>query len=136
MKPETATIINRYYKVVTERSFICLLCVRSSDMCPLPLQLQTKDLEIQLANTKLQEQAELVDRAEVQSKKMSEAFAQMQSHKLETDKLLESYNERFSECQHSIEKSNEVSKILGMWASDQQGVCSTERAIISKFTFK
>ena len=81
-------------------------------MCPLPLQLQTKDLEIQLANTKLQEQAELVDRAEVQSKKMSEAFAQMQSHKLETDKLLESYNERFSECQHSIEKSNEVSKIL------------------------
>ena len=40
---------------------------------------------------------------------MSEAFTQMQSHKLETDKLLESYNERFSECQHSIEKSNEVS---------------------------
>lgn len=75
-------------------------------------QLQTKDLEIQLANTKLQEQAELVDRAEVQSKKMSEAFAQMQSHKLETDKLLESYNERFSECQHSIEKSNEVFKML------------------------
>jgi len=40
---------------------------------------------------------------------MAEAFTQMQTHKLETDKLLESYNERFSECQHSIEKSNEVS---------------------------
>lgn len=62
-----------------------------------------------MAGIKLQEQSELVDRAEVQSKKMSEAFQQMQSHKLETDKLLESYNERFSECQQSIEKSNEVS---------------------------
>ena len=62
-----------------------------------------------MAGIKLQEQSELVDRAEVQSKKMSEAFQQMQSHKLETDKLLESYNKRFSECQQSIEKSNEVS---------------------------
>lgn len=61
-----------------------------------------------MAGIKLQEQSELVERAEVQSKKMSEAFGQMQSHKLETDKLLESYNERFSECQQSIEKSNEV----------------------------
>ena len=62
-----------------------------------------------MAGMKLQEQSELVDRAEVQSKKMSEAFQQMQSHKIETDKLLASYNERFSECQQSIEKSNEVS---------------------------
>ena len=76
------------------------------------LQLQTKDLEIKMAGIKLQEQAELVDRAEVQSKKLSEAFGQVQSHKLETDKLLESYNERFAECQHSIEKSNEVHGLL------------------------
>ena len=62
-----------------------------------------------MADIKAQEQAVLVDCAEAQSEKMSEAFTQMQSHKLETDKLLESYNERFSECQHSIEKSNEVS---------------------------
>ncbi len=81
----------------------------------LSLQLQTKDLELKMAGIKLQEQAELVDRAEVQSKKMSEAFSQMQGHKLETDKLLESYNERFSECQHSIEKSNEVSTHLLWW---------------------
>lgn len=62
-----------------------------------------------MAGIKLQEQSELVDRADIQSRKMSKAFQQMQSHKLETDKLLESYNERFTECQQSIEKSNEVS---------------------------
>lgn len=61
-----------------------------------------------MAGIKLQEQLEMTDIAELQSKKMSEAFQQMQTHKLETDKLLESYNERFSECQQSIEKSNEV----------------------------
>ena len=61
-----------------------------------------------MAGIKLLEQSEMVARAELQSEKMSDAFHQMQSHKLETDKLLESYNERFSECQHSIEKSNEV----------------------------
>lgn len=72
------------------------------------LQLQTKDIELRMAGIKLQEQSETVARAELQSQKMSDAFHQMQSHKLETDKLLESYNERFSECQHSIQKSNEV----------------------------
>ena len=65
-----------------------------------------------MAGIKLREQSELVDRADVQSKKMSDAFAQMQSHKLETDRLLESYNERFTECQQSIEKSNEVYQYL------------------------
>ncbi|KAL3139944.1 hypothetical protein ABBQ38_004233 [Trebouxia sp. C0009 RCD-2024] len=75
-------------------------------------QLQTKDIELRMAGIKLQEQSETVARAELQSQKMSDAFHQMQSHKLETDKLLESYNERFSECQHSIQKSNEVFKML------------------------
>ena len=65
-----------------------------------------------MATIKLQEQSELVERADVQSKKMSEAFGQMSSHKLETDKLLESYNQRFTECQQSIEKSNEVKLVL------------------------
>ncbi len=62
-----------------------------------------------MADIKSEEQAVLVESAEAQSEKMAEAFAQMQTHKAETDKLLESYNERFSECQNSIEKSNEVS---------------------------
>ena len=62
-----------------------------------------------MAGIKLVEQSELVDKANLQSKKMSEAFQQMQNHKLDTDKLLVSYNERFTECQQSIEKSNEVS---------------------------
>lgn len=93
------------HEAVCSYSYILLECFDSLVM----LQLQTKELELQMAGMKLQEQSELVDRAEVQSKKMSEAFQQMQNHKLETDKLLASYNERFSECQQSIEKSNEVS---------------------------
>ena len=87
------------------------------------MQLQTKDLELKMVGIRLQEQAELVHTAELQSKKMSEAFGQMQSHKLETDKLLESYNERFSECQHSIEKSNEVLHILLDVPSDILFMC-------------
>lgn len=63
-----------------------------------------------MAGIKAQEQMLLLETSESQSKKMSEAFDQMQTHKVETDKLLESYNDRFSECQHSIEKSNEVSR--------------------------
>lgn len=70
--------------------------------------MQTKELELQMASIKLQDQALLVERADVQSRKMSEAFTHMQTHKNESDKLLESYNERFKECQQSIEKSNEV----------------------------
>ena len=70
--------------------------------------MQTKELELKMAGMKLQDQALLVDRAEVQSKDMADAFAQMQAHKRESDKLLESYNDRFTECQQSIEKSNEV----------------------------
>ncbi len=62
-----------------------------------------------MADIKAEELAVLVESAEAQSEKMAEAFTQMQTHKAETDKLLESYNERFSECQNSIEKSNEVS---------------------------
>ena len=72
------------------------------------MQMQTKELELKMAGIKLQDQALLVDRAEVQSRDMADAFAQMQTHKRESDKLLESYNERFTECQQSIEKSNEV----------------------------
>ena len=72
------------------------------------VQMQTKELELKMAGIKLQDQALLVERAEVQSKKMANAFGQMQSHKSESDKLLESYNDRFTECQQSIEKSNEV----------------------------
>ena len=61
-----------------------------------------------MASLKLQDQSELCSRADLQTKKMTEALAQMQTHKSETDKLLASYNLRFSECQQSIEKSNEV----------------------------
>lgn len=77
-------------------------------MVLLTLQMQTKDLELQMASIKLEDQALLVERADVQTRKMSEAFAHMQNHKSESDKLLASYNERFKECQQSIEKSNEV----------------------------
>lgn len=62
-----------------------------------------------MASLKLQDQSHLCQRAQVQTQKMTEALTQMQAHKSETDKLLASYNSRFSECQESIEKSNEVS---------------------------
>ena len=109
MKPETVISASRLVPNSTTFCYCNRTCsCLSSNPKALLLQLQTKDLEIKMASIKLQEQAVLVDRAEVQSKKLSEAFGQVQSHKLETDKLLESYNERFAECQHSIEKSNEV----------------------------
>ena len=73
------------------------------------MQLQTKELELRMASLKLQDQSHLCERAQVQTQKMTEALTQMQAHKSETDKLLASYNHRFSECQQSIEISNEVS---------------------------
>lgn len=93
------------YKMFCSWIFLLLVATESHVT---QLQLQTKDIELRMAGIKLQEQSEMVARTELQSQKMSDAFHQMQSHKLETDKLLESYNERFSECQQSIEKSNEV----------------------------
>lgn len=98
-------------------------------------QLQTKDLELRMADIKSEEQAVLVESAEAQSEKMAEAFTQMQTHKLETDKLLESYNERFSECQHSIEKSNEVFKMLrqdGERKAQQLKKSERDRRIMNK----
>ena len=102
---ETSAVHVVFAEIVSGVSKV-LLCMSLTPS--MAVQMQTKELELKMAGIKLQDQALLVERAEVQSKKMANAFGQMQSHKSESDKLLESYNDRFTECQQSIEKSNEV----------------------------
>lgn len=78
------------------------------------LQLQTKELELKMATMKLQDHAALLKQADIHQRQLSESLDQASRSKEDTDKMLASYNDRFAECQSSIEKSNEVSGQKGM----------------------
>ena len=71
-------------------------------------QLQAKDLEIKLAEAKLEQQVQASAQMELKASQFSQQIEVMRETEKELRNQLDSYGEKFKEFQETLQMSNEV----------------------------